>query len=126
MSDDRRIMLEFPASPVGPPRGDTLLVVGADRLPAVVSGWAGVVAVPASTAFATAAHGAGCACCTGRSGGVAAVLADVFRRRATGALPWFDRVVLVAPPGQAGAWRMALERDVLVTARFALHPAPVG
>ena len=129
MNDDRCIVLEFLASPaVLPPCANTLLVVGAGMASAAMPGWAGVVAVPAAapTAFAAGAHGAGCACCTGRGGGVAAVLADVFRRRATGALPWFDRVAVAAPPGQEGAWRAALGGDVLVTARFALQPAPVG
>ncbi|MCE2565569.1 hypothetical protein [Komagataeibacter sp. FNDCF1] len=122
MSHDQRIMLEFVTLPhVAPPRGDTLLVVGAGvDVPA--AGWAGVIVVPPSTAFAAMGHGTGCACCTGRGGGVAAVLADAFRRRATGALPWFGRVAVVSPPGQEDAWRASLGADVLVTARFAVRP----
>mgnify|MGYP003362936770 CR=1 FL=1 len=128
MNDDQRIVLEFLAGPVpASPRADTLLVAGAGTLPAAVPGWAGVVVVPAPApaAFAFRSHGAGCACCTPRDG-VAAVLADVFRRRATSDLPWFDRVAVIAPPGQGAAWRAALAGDVLVSARFAPQPDNAG
>lgn len=128
MSDDRRIVLEFVAGPAAlPPRAGTLLVAGAGTVPATMPGWAGVVVVPAAspTAFAAMAHGTGCACCTPR-GSVATVLADAFRRRATGVLPWFDRVAVLPPRGQEAAWRAVLAGDVLVCARFALQPGTVG
>ncbi|KAB8124150.1 hypothetical protein D3W54_07960 [Komagataeibacter medellinensis] len=128
MSDDRRIGLEFVADPAAvPSRAGTLLVAEAGTVPATMPGWAGVVVVPAAspTAFAAMAHGMGCGCCTPR-GSVATVLADAFRSRAIGALPWFDRVAVLPPPGLEAAWRAALAGDVLVCARFALQPGNVG
>ncbi|GAN95915.1 hypothetical protein Geu3261_0041_019 [Komagataeibacter europaeus NBRC 3261] len=121
MTRDGRIALEFLTDRAAiHPRVDTLLVVGAGNAPAQAASWAGVVTVdrPAASPFM---HAAGCACCTGRGGGLAAVLGDVFRRRATGDLKWFDRVAVLPPGGQAAAWRAALSGDVLVSARFAVR-----
>ncbi|WP_395370016.1 hypothetical protein [Komagataeibacter diospyri] len=122
MTRDGRIVLEFLTRPAIPhPRADTLLVV--DHAHASVSGaaWAGVITVdqPAASPFT---HARGCVCCTGRGGGLAAVLGDVVRRRATGDLKWFDRVAVLPPEGQETAWRAALLGDVVVNARFAMQP----
>ncbi|MBL7232888.1 hypothetical protein [Komagataeibacter oboediens] len=126
MSGDGRIALEFMNGPAAiPPRSDTLLVVGDGDMPPQPAAWAAVVTVD-QAAISPFAHAAGCACCTGRGGGLAAVLGDVFRRRATGALKWFDRVAVLPPRGHEAAWRAALSADVLVSARFAVRPPRTG
>lgn len=122
MTRDGRIMLEFLTRPAIPtPRANTLLVVDRAHAPVPGGAWAGVITVdrPAVSPFM---HATGCACCTGQGGGLAAVLGDVFRRRATGELEWFDRVAVLPPEGQETAWRAALSGDVVVNARFAVQP----
>ncbi|GBQ56067.1 hypothetical protein [Komagataeibacter swingsii] len=122
MARDGRIMLEFLTRPaICHPRADTLLVVDHAHAPVPGDGWAGVVTV-GQAAPSPFSHGTGCACCAGRGGGLAAVLGDVFRRRATGALKWFDRVAVLPPEGQETAWRAALSGDIVVKARFAMQP----
>ncbi|WP_242501202.1 hypothetical protein [Komagataeibacter xylinus] len=117
---DGRIALEFLA--VGTsltPRADTLLLVGDGRAPGPAEGWAGVVVVrSAPTAFAQ--HAAGCLCCTPRRG-LAGVLGEIFRQRATGGQKWFTRVAVVPPPGQEAAWRADVAQDVLAQARFCVR-----
>ncbi len=67
--------------------------------------------------FEPAAHGIGCACCGGRPA-VAVTLAALFRARATGAAPFFNRVVaLVSVAGEA-AIREALAEDAVTAARY--------
>jgi hypothetical protein len=63
-------------------------------------------------------HGLWCTCCTLR-GPVADALAQLFRARATGAAPFFQRVVVLASPEGETAVREALE-DVMVAARYRL------
>ena len=118
---DGRIVVEFVVAG-GPvtPHPDTLLVVGDGSEPGPAEGWAGlVVAQPATT---TLTHGKGCQCCLPRSG-FAALLGDLFRKRATGGLKWFTRLVVVAPPGQEAAWRASMEKDMLAQARFRMSPS---
>ncbi len=64
-------------------------------------------------------HFAGCACCTLR-GPAADALTAMFRARATGAAPFFSRVVVLASPEGAAAVRAALHDDVVTQARFRL------
>ncbi len=64
-------------------------------------------------------HLAGCACCVPRGAGGEA-LAKLFRDRATGAVPYFSRVVVLASPAGRGAIRAALEDDALTRARYRL------
>lgn len=119
MTADGRIPLEFvTAIPV--PRSDTLLVVGDGRTPPAVGAWADVTVINAVTS--PFAHVAGCLCCTGRGEGIAAALGDIFRRRATGGVKWFTRIIVLPPTGQEAAWRAALAGDVLASARFAICP----
>ncbi|PYD66246.1 hypothetical protein CDI09_09270 [Komagataeibacter nataicola] len=116
MMADGRIVVEFVAADGAvTPRADTLLVVGDGRQPGPAEGWAGmVVAQPAATAFT---HALGCQCCLPR-GGLAGLMGDLFRKRATGGLKWFTRLVVVPPPGQEALWRASMEKDVLAQARF--------
>jgi hypothetical protein len=62
-------------------------------------------------------HVAGCACCAPR-GPAAAALSALFRARATGAAPFFGRVVVVATPAGEAAVRAAVAEDVVAAARF--------
>lgn len=65
----------------------------------------------------TAGHVFGCACCTPR-GAAADALARLFRARATGAAPYFGRVLVLASPQGEAALRDALAADVLTQARY--------
>jgi G3E family GTPase len=67
-------------------------------------------------------HLAGCACCTLR-GPAADALTTMFRARATGAAPFFTRVVVLASPDGQAAVRAALTQDVVTRARFRLSNA---
>jgi hypothetical protein len=62
-------------------------------------------------------HITGCACCTPR-GPAATALAALFRARATGAAPYFTRLVVIASPAGQAAIRAALAEDPYATARF--------
>lgn len=64
-------------------------------------------------------HFAGCACCNLR-GPAADALTAMFRARATGAAPFFKRLVLLASPEGEAAVRAALAEDVVSSARFRL------
>ena len=64
-------------------------------------------------------HIAGCGCCTPR-GPAAAALARMFRARATGAAPFFKRVIVFASPQGEAAIREALAGDVLAASRYSL------
>jgi G3E family GTPase len=69
-------------------------------------------------------HKRGCACCTFRSP-VSEALSRLFRARATGAAPFFKRVVVFATPKGEAAVREALVGDVMAATRFQLaHPSP--
>ncbi|MDE8350251.1 MAG: hypothetical protein POG74_12375 [Acidocella sp.] len=69
-----------------------------------------------------AGHALGCACCVPR-GPVAGVLAAMFRARATGAAPFFKRLVVLATPAGEAAVRAAVAGDVLAGARFLIREA---
>jgi hypothetical protein len=64
-------------------------------------------------------HISGCACCTLR-GPAADALTALFRARATGAAPFFTRVLVLASPEGEAAVRAALDQDVVTQARFRL------
>jgi hypothetical protein len=66
---------------------------------------------------AKAGHPLACACCTLR-GPVADALSRVFRERATGAAPFFKRVVVLASANGEAAVRQALVQDVVTSARY--------
>jgi hypothetical protein len=68
---------------------------------------------------ATRSHPFGCTCCTLRSP-AADALGQMFRARATGAAPFFKRVVVVASPAGETALREALAGDVITSARYRL------
>lgn len=56
-----------------------------------------------------------CACC--RAGAsMTATLLDLFRRRARGEAPEFDRIIVTAPPGQAGDALIELNRSAAANA----------
>jgi hypothetical protein len=63
-------------------------------------------------------HPAGCACCAPR-GPVAEALARAFRDRATGAAPFFTRVVAITPSHDAAAAiDAALTSDAMTAGRY--------
>jgi hypothetical protein len=68
-------------------------------------------------------HGPGCACCVSRSA-VAETLGRLFRARAVGEVPFFQRLGAV-PAGPAGdaALRQALASDGLASACYRLETA---
>jgi G3E family GTPase len=71
-------------------------------------------------------HKPGCICCTFRSPASEA-LGRLFRARATGAAPFFKRVVVFASSKGEAAVREALVGDVMAATRFHLaHPSPAG
>lgn len=136
---DGRIRLELhaTATPLPPPDAHTVLVrVGpvphampphavrpatlttdgqaTDRQ--VADGWAAVeiLPTPSATAFG---HGPGCGCCLGR-GGIGMLLGALFRRRATGGITWFTRVVVIADAAFVPALRRDVTTDVVVRARY--------
>ncbi|MBB2159421.1 hypothetical protein [Gluconacetobacter sacchari] len=76
--------------------------------------WLDQVVMPAPSPFA---HRAGCACCA-PDGAIAAMLADLFRARVTGRRPWFERVMVVVPPGLLVGTRQALDANRVVAARY--------
>lgn len=116
--DDGRIRLDLCGPGALPPDARAVLVrVGPDAPAAAQDrGWAAVVpfAPPAPTAFG---HGAGCGCCLGR-GGIGALLGDLFRRRATGDIAWFARVVVMADAASLPALRRDVTTDIVVRARY--------
>lgn len=131
---DGRIRLELhaTAAPLPPPDAHTVLVrVGpvphavrpatltTDGQAAdgqVADGWAAVeiLPMPSPTAFG---HGPGCGCCLGR-GGIGTLLGALFRRRATGGITWFTRVVVIADAAFVPALRRDVTTDVVVRARY--------
>lgn len=62
-------------------------------------------------------HFVGCACCAPRAP-AAAALGALFRARATGAAPYFQRVVVSASAAGIAAVRGALANDAVAAARF--------
>jgi hypothetical protein len=62
-------------------------------------------------------HVQGCSCCTPR-GPAAEALARMFRARATGAAPFFKRVIVRASPAGEAAIRAAIAADLLTAARY--------
>ncbi len=68
---------------------------------------------------ATLGHPLNCTCCTPR-GPAADALGRMFRARATGAAPFFRRVVVLASPAGEAAVRAALNEDVVTAARYRL------
>ena len=82
----------------------------------MADGWAAVeiLPTPSPTAFG---HGPGCGCCLGR-GGIGTLLGALFRRRATGGITWFTRVVVIADAAFVPALRRDVTTDVVVRARY--------
>jgi hypothetical protein len=64
-------------------------------------------------------HLPGCSCCVARSP-AATALAAVFRARATGAAPYFSRLLVLASPAGRLDISSALAQDALCRARFRL------
>jgi hypothetical protein len=64
-------------------------------------------------------HIIGCNCCTPR-GPAADALSRMFRARATGAAPFFKRVIVYASPAGEAAIRDAIAGDVVTAARYHL------
>ena len=64
-------------------------------------------------------HKPGCTCCTAR-GPVSDALGQLFRARATGAAPFFKRVVVLASPAGEASVREAIAGDVMTAARYRL------
>lgn len=62
-------------------------------------------------------HLPGCSCCVARSP-AASALAAVFRARATGAVPFFTRLLVIATPEGSMDILLALTQDALCQARF--------
>ncbi|RFP05579.1 hypothetical protein BGC30_09995 [Novacetimonas hansenii] len=131
---DGRIRLELhaTAAPLPPPDAHTVLVrvgpvphaVPPHAMPLATlttdgqaaDGWAAVeiLPTPSPTAFG---HGPGCGCCLGR-GGIGTLLGALFRRRATGGITWFTRVVVIADAAFVPALRRDVTTDVVVRARY--------
>ncbi len=65
-------------------------------------------------------HALGCTCCISRSP-VADMLGRLFRDRATGAAPFFPRVVVLSSPAGEMAVRRAVAEDVVTQARYRLQ-----
>jgi len=64
-------------------------------------------------------HLPGCSCCVARSP-AATALAAVFRARATGAAPYFSRLLVLASPAGRLDIEAAMAQDALCRARFRL------
>ncbi len=94
---------------VVPGAGDAVLVEHGQTAPA--AGYA------LSFALTLPGHAAGCACCAPRTP-VADALARLWRARATGAAPFFSRVVVLASEPGAASVRAALAGDALARARY--------
>jgi len=62
-------------------------------------------------------HAIGCACCTLR-GPAADALTRMFQDRATGAAPFFKRVIVLASNSGCALVREALAQDAVTRARF--------
>ncbi|POF62078.1 hypothetical protein CFR73_06160 [Novacetimonas maltaceti] len=124
--DDGRIRLELCSPGALPPDARTVLVRVGPAAPgeAQAGGWAAVVplAPPAPAAFG---HGAACGCCVGRAG-IGALLGDLFRRRATGGIAWFARVVIMADAAYLPALRRDVSTDIVVRARYRAADAHDG
>jgi hypothetical protein len=79
----------------------------------------GAVAMAAFRPAGAAPHAPACPCCAGRSP-AAAALDLLFQARARGQVPWFERVLVLAPPGGAARAEIlaALAGDRVTAARF--------
>lgn len=64
-------------------------------------------------------HQPGCFCCTAR-GPAANALSALFRGRATGAAPYFSRVIVLASLSGEADIKAALDQDAVTKARFRL------
>ncbi|MBV1833837.1 P-loop NTPase family protein [Novacetimonas pomaceti] len=120
--DDGRIALELCARDTAPvaDANAVLVTVGQDMGDIDAHAKWGAV-VPFTPLPAPFSHGGGCACCTGRGQGLAALLGDLFRRRATGGLPWFGRVVVMADAARLSALRREMTADLVVRARYRME-----
>jgi hypothetical protein len=105
---DMRIPISIGGDP-GP--GDAVLVEDGRDMPE--SGYA------VRFALGLPGHPLSCACCTLR-GPAADALGRLFRERATGAAPFFTRVVVLASPAGEDAVRQAVAEDVVTRARYRL------
>ena len=108
-SSDMRIPIFFC---IPPQSDDAVLVEEGQTVPQ--AGYAVRFSPPAQPS-----HKFGCACCTVRSHASAA-LGQLFRDRATGAAPFFKRVVVLASPKGEAAVRETVAGDVMAAARFQL------
>ncbi len=97
--------------PAAPEAGDAWLVEGGRTTRD------GAYTVRFSIAKPVPGHAAGCACCTPRNA-AAAALSAMFRARATGAAPFFSRVVIMVPPEKIAGIRAALQEDLFTAARY--------
>ncbi len=102
--------------PGTPCAGDALLVQ--DGLPAPD----GFPAIRFRLPAEGMAHAVGCPCCAPRNP-AAAALGMLFRARARGEVPWFERVLALADARGRATVIAALTDDLLVTARFVEAPA---
>jgi len=110
MSADTRVQIVMGG---GPGEGDAFLVEDGHDMPA--AGYA----VRFALGTGKPGHLSGCACCTLR-GPAADAMTAMFRARATGAAPFFTRVVVLASSSGEAAVRDALETDAVTRARFRL------
>jgi hypothetical protein len=92
-----------------PADDDAVLVEAGQTMPA--AGYA------VEFAAGKAGHPLSCACCTQR-GPVADALGRMFRARATGAAPFFKRVVVLASAAGQASVHAALMDDVVTGARY--------
>ncbi|MBV9786329.1 MAG: hypothetical protein JO264_21215 [Acidisphaera sp.] len=112
-SRDDRVSIGFAATDRAAPPGCAWLIEGQADAP----GPGPVARFGGSTAER---HAFGCACCAGRDD-VAQALGGLFIARASGAVPWFGRVLALTGAAGEAAIRRALRQDRLVSARFRLE-----
>ncbi len=104
-----RIPVTFgPASP-----GDALLIEGEATAPAGHHTTRFTLPPPAF------GHIAGCTCCTPR-GPVATALIMMFRDRAVGNAPFFERIAVLASPAGNTAVHNAINSDLFLAAKFVI------
>jgi len=108
MDENRRIPVTFEQQ-AGP--GDAVLLEEGFPLPSA--------AYVVRFAVTQPGHLTGCSCCTARPP-AAAVLGTAFRDRATGAAPFFTRLLVLASPAGQKNVKAALAEDPICRARFRL------
>ncbi len=108
MEEDRRIPVYMGGSP-GP--DDAVLVEDGHAMPA--AGHAMRFVAP------KLGHQVGCFCCSAR-GPAANAFSALYRDRAMGAAPYFNRVIVLASLPGAADVKAALDQDAVTKARFRL------